>query len=80
MVEIRARCTRRDMELDINQFFEFHCGDWQPQDPNLVLLMEVEEVKEKLVQNARCWNCRWSLLFILGLYAVEEEGGGGEGG
>ena len=75
-MEIKARCVRRDISLGAEEFLGFHCGDWQPQDPNLIILMlNIDEVREALTEHARCWNCRWSLLSIYFTPISEEIGG-----
>ena len=75
-MEITARCTRREISLGAEEFLNFHCGDWQPQDPNLIILMaHIDEVREALREHARCWNCRWSLLSIYFTPVLEEVGG-----
>lgn len=76
-MKIYAKCLLRNKVLDVNEYLENACGDWQPFDGNLALLSEIPEVKEKLEQAKRCWNCKFSVLFLEGLYSPEEPRGEG---
>lgn len=66
----------RNKVLDVEEYLTTACSDWQPFDSNLALLHEINEVKEKLEPAKRCWNCKFSMLFIEGLYSLESPEGG----
>jgi hypothetical protein len=76
-MKIYAKCMLRNKVLDVNEYIDTACSDWQPFDGNLALLYEIPEVREKLEPAKRCWNCKFSILFIEGFYSFEE--GRGEG-
>ncbi len=78
-MKIYAKCLYRNRVLGSEEYLDYHCDDWQPQDPNLILLMEIPEIKERLLESAKCWNCRWSVLFLEGLYSIQEGEGEVEG-
>jgi len=72
-MKIYAKCMLRNKVLDVNEYLETACSDWLPFDANLAMLYEIPEVKEKIEPAKRCWNCKFSILFLEGLYSTEPE-------
>ncbi|MEM3895560.1 hypothetical protein [Thermofilum sp.] len=76
-MRIYAKCMLRNKVLDVDEYLNTACSDWQPFDANLAMLYEIPEVKEKLEPAKRCWNCKFSILFLEGIYSPESPEGEG---
>jgi len=76
-MRIYVKCMLRNKILDVDEYLNTACSDWQPFDANLAMLYEIPEVKEKLEPAKRCWNCKFSILFLEGIYSPESLEGEG---
>ncbi|MCI4411758.1 MAG: hypothetical protein JHC38_08830 [Thiotrichales bacterium] len=76
-MKIYAKCMLRNKVLDVEEYLTTACSDWKPFDSNLALLSEIPEINEKLESAKRCWNCKFSMLFLEGLYSNEDTEGEG---